>query len=223
MPRAKSVGVSIAALLLLSAPVFAVQIEGDYVETRSADVYTGHCFANSEVGLTGDQATLAWRVRSGSWNGVPLDGLSVVLVTRASSTLGDPFSNPYPAKAVLIVDQKANADQRHALVAFSKEMAGRLAENIVKIESAPITMNVGDEDHHGSVGLRAGDLARIETRALGSRDHICGGETAYYPPLTELAHAMPAFTLADEYKGKGLDREWKIFGKRSAFIGTFSR
>ncbi len=38
-------------------------IHGDYMESRSADVYTGFCVANSEVGLVGDQAILAWKVR----------------------------------------------------------------------------------------------------------------------------------------------------------------
>src|SRR5881397_2739036 len=87
------------ALLLLSVSAFAGQINGDYVETRSADVYTGPCFANAESGLVGDQATLAWRIRNGEWNGVSLDNLSVVAVTRASATLGDPYHNPYPARS----------------------------------------------------------------------------------------------------------------------------
>ena len=42
-------------------------IKGNYVEVRSADVYTGPCFANAEVGLEGKQAILAWRVSQGSW------------------------------------------------------------------------------------------------------------------------------------------------------------
>ena len=57
-------------------------IKGNYVEVRSADVYTGPCFANAEVGLEGKQAILAWRVSQGSWKGVSLDGLSVVAVSR---------------------------------------------------------------------------------------------------------------------------------------------
>jgi len=48
------------ALAFLCASAEA-QIAGDYLESRSADVYTGQCFANGEVGLTGDQAILAHR------------------------------------------------------------------------------------------------------------------------------------------------------------------
>src|SRR5215468_994815 len=56
----------------------AQTISGDYIETRSADVWTGPCVANGEVNLTGDQAILAWHVKKGTWNGVSLEGLNVV-------------------------------------------------------------------------------------------------------------------------------------------------
>ena len=101
-----SLAVVIVAVVLV-APVVAQQISGDYIETRSADVYTGQCFANGEVGLTGNEAILGWRVQRGSWNGVALDGLSIAAAVRAKATLGDPYENPYPAKAVLIVDELA--------------------------------------------------------------------------------------------------------------------
>ena len=78
-------------------------IQGDYVEARSADVFTGPCFANSQVDLEGKEAILGWKVHHGSWNGVSLDGLGVVAVVRAKATLGDPYHTPYPAEAVLIV------------------------------------------------------------------------------------------------------------------------
>lgn len=83
-------------LLAFSTSAIAQQIRGDYLETRSADVYTGQCFANGEVNLVGNEAILAWQVRSGSWDGVPLQGLIVTAVVRAQGTLGDPYENPYP-------------------------------------------------------------------------------------------------------------------------------
>jgi len=213
-----------AGALLLAAPLFAAQISGDYLETRSADVYTGACVANAEAGLTGNEATIAWRIRQGEWNGVSLDGLAVVAGARASATLGDPFTNPYPARAVLIVDRKASEDQKCALIEFAKAMGGRLLENVVLVESAPISLSVGEADLHGSVKLEAGTLARVQTRALGDKDHLCGNEVTYYPPLTgQLTHAMPAYTVADEYQGGALGSQWKLYGKRSAFVGTFER
>ena len=99
------------ALLLLSTSALGQQIRGDYIETRSADVYTGQCFANGEVNLVGDEAILAWHVQSGSWDGVSLDGLTVAAAVHAHATLGDPYENPYPAQAVLFVDDQATPQQ----------------------------------------------------------------------------------------------------------------
>src|SRR5437588_6623361 len=128
----------------------AQKITGDYLESRSADVYVAQCFANSEVGITGDQALLAWHVRNGSWNGQKLDGLSVIAAVKASATIGDPYSDPYPAKAVLLVDEQANAAQREALMAFAQHMGGKLISTVVKVIPTTIEMNVlRDHAHHG--------------------------------------------------------------------------
>jgi len=91
-----------------SLSMAAQEIRGDYLETRSADVYTGQCFANGEVNLVGNEAILAWHVQSGGWDGVPLQGLTVAAAVRANGTLGDPYESPYPAKAVLLVDDQAS-------------------------------------------------------------------------------------------------------------------
>src|SRR5258708_6761754 len=100
----------------------AAQITGKYIEARSADVYTGPCFANSEVNLAGQEAVLGWRVDKGTWGDVKLDGLSVVAVVRANSTLGDPYANPLPAKTVMILDERATQGQREALIKFAQAL-----------------------------------------------------------------------------------------------------
>jgi len=205
----------------LAVPVQAA-IKGDYIEVRGADVYTGPCFANSEMNLEGKQAILAWKVTSGSWDGVPLDGLSVVAVVRANATLGDRFEDPYPAKAILIVDVNATARQRTALADFARSMAGRLTENVVRVEALAIRLNTSEGGQHGSASLVAGNLASIKTRSLCAGDHICGNEEVFYPPLTQVAHAMPAYTLQDSFNGQGLGVVWDRADERSAFVGSFS-
>ncbi|MGA9769286.1 MAG: DUF1326 domain-containing protein [Blastocatellia bacterium] len=217
------------AALAISVPMFATvsraqHISGDYIETRSADVWTGPCVANGEVNLAGDQAILAWRVTKGDWNGVALDGLSVVSVVKAGATLGDPYTNPYPAKTVMIVDEKATAEQQKALVGFAQMMAGELLNNVVRVEVAPIKMEVSRDGHHyGKTFLRAGKLAGIETRALNGKDHLCGNEDIFYQPLSQMMHSMPAVAELDEYTGPSLGVSWTVHGKRSAFVGSFAR
>lgn len=208
-----------AAFLAISA---SAAIKGNYVEVRSADVYTGPCFANSEMSLRGDQAILAWDVSQGNWKGTTLDGLSVVAVVKANATLGDIYHDPYPAKAVLIVDSRANSAQRQALEEFAESMGGRLLSHVVRVDFAPINMKVGAGTEHGTVELVAGNLARIETRSLCSGDKICGNEEIYYPPLTAVDHAMPAYTLDDSFSGAGLGVVWNLRSERSAFVGTFT-
>jgi len=211
----------VALMAVLAVPGNAA-IKGDYIEARSADVYTGPCFANGEVGLVGNEAILAWKISEGEWNGTSLNGLGVVAVVKAHATLGDPYHSAYPAQSILIVDQRANAQQRLALQAFAEAMAGKLLSHVVRVDAAPIQLTLAQGEEHGTARLVAGNLARIETRSLCHGDDICGNEFVYYPPLVQLAHAMPAFTLEDSFQGKGLDVVWNHMGKRSAFVGTFT-
>src|SRR5580693_4892510 len=99
--------ISLAASLSFAGGLPTGSIYGNYVEARTADVYTGPCFANSEVGLTGQLAVFGWKVTKGSWSGVNLDGMSVVGVVRAHHTLGDVYETAYPVVSVMIVDSRA--------------------------------------------------------------------------------------------------------------------
>jgi hypothetical protein len=209
-------------LLVFSTAAIAQQIRGDYIETRSADVYTGQCFANGEVNLVGDEAILAWHVQSGSWDGVPLDGLTVAAAVHARATLGDPYANPYPAQAVLIVDEQASQPQRSALIAFAHQMGGELLRHAEQIVPAPVELVVNPQ-RHGVALLRAGQFATVQTRPVNDQDHLCGNEVTFYPPLTQLTHSMPAVAMTDSYRGPGLDVDWESHGRRSAFVGTFVR
>ncbi len=199
-------------------------IHGEYLESRNADVWVGACFSNSEIGIVGDQAIMAWRIAGGNWNGVKLDGLSVVGVVKAAATLGSVYDNPYPAKSMLIFDSKATEDQRAALTSFVKAMGGRLFETIVKTESAPISFAVAYEGEHPTSGtMKAGAIASIQTRLVGDKDHICGHEEVAFEPLAPTIHAMASVALVDSFKGVGLGVSWTLSEKRSAFVGTFAK
>jgi hypothetical protein len=206
--------------LLLVPGAEGAGISGDYLEARTADVWTGPCFANGEMGLEGKEAILAWRVAEGGWDGVALAGLSVVAVVTTDATLGDPAEFSGAARSLLLVDERAAPAQRAALTAFARTMAGDLLGQVVEVETAPIRMDV---DGAAGVGrLHAGEMAEIETRALGPHDRHCGNEIVYYPPLTA-ARAVPAATVAHAFRGGELGVTWSSPGKRSAFVGSFVR
>ncbi len=118
----------VLTVLTLLATVVPAQAEtrpvltGKYIEARTCDIWTGPCFANAEVNLTGKHAVLGWKVDQGEFRGTRLDGLGVVAVVAASDTLG--VQQTGKARAVIIVDSRANAQQREALLALARA-AGR--------------------------------------------------------------------------------------------------
>jgi hypothetical protein len=209
----------ILILALAAAPAAAVS--GHYLEARTSDVYTGPCFANAEVGLAGKEAILAWRVTEGAWQGAELAGLSVVAVVAADATFGDPFGGPLSPEAVVLVDERADAAQRRALVDLARELSGELLADVRSVEAAPIELEVGERSGHAR--LAAGRVAALATRGLTHADHLCGNETVYYDPLSPTDGATPAVTLEHRYTGDELGKTWSSPGKRSAFVGTFHR
>jgi len=216
------------------APAGAAHIRGDYVEARTADVFTGPCFSNAEVFLTGHQAVMAWKVTEGSWDGVDLGGLCVAAAVRGTTT----FSEDRPAKArsVIIVDDRATAPQRAALVAMAKALAGERLTQVVDVETSLMSVTVEDhataepaashKDHGMPQAPRASfwapGLAEINTRPLSDTDHFCGNEVVAYSPLSKGVEALPAYTLCHTFKGKGLNTNWNDPNCRSSFVGHFA-
>ena len=166
---------------------------------------------------------MAWHITEGQWDGVSLDGLTVVGAIKAQATLGDPYGHPYPAKSVLLVDRQATPEQRQALINFAQEMGGELLRHVVRAIDTRIDMEVAEGQHSARARLQAGDIVTVETRGIGDKDHLCGNENTFYQPLTQTAHAMPAVAMTDEYRGTDLNTSWTLHDKRSAFVGTFAR
>ena len=216
------------ALILGFSPAFAGQeiaptIQGKYVEVRSCDVYVGYCFANAEMGLTGEEAIMTWDVTQGSWNDVDLTGKKVIAIVRANATLGDRDHNPLPAKSILVIDSTATDAQADALSAMAKEFAGALLDNVVKTERTDITVQMDKCTDESCATVRAGDIVNIIAQCLNKGDKVCGNEEAYYAPLTDVKNAMPHYTDRDMFAGKGLGVTWDSSGRRSAYLATFAR
>lgn len=211
---------------LVVATAFAADttpaISGDYLEVRSCDVYTGPCFANSEMNLAGKEGMMFWSVRSGSWKGIKLDGLGVMAVVKADGTLGDLKYQPRSGQAVLIVDAKADSKQQAALADFARSMAGKLIAKVVEVKSAPIEAKLATCTKLGCASVKAGDLVEISTSCLGGKHDVCGNEDTFYPPLSKVDGAYPVFTDVASYSGPGLGCTWQLTGTRGAFLATFA-
>ena len=213
---------ALAASISFADAIPSRTVYGNYIEARTADVYTGPCFANAEVGLTGDLAVMGWKIDQGSFQGVNLDGLSVMGAIHASNTLGNVIDTVYPVKAVLIIDERANAEQRLALKAFAQKMGGQLLADVVHIEYQPIEFAVADNNvHTRKAVMTAGNMVKLETRAMTDADQVCHNESVWYQPLTPVEHAMAAYTVSNDFGGTGLGTVWKYSGNRGSFVGTF--
>jgi hypothetical protein len=220
--------------LLGSSVAGAAEIRGDYVEARTADVFTGPCFSNAEVFIYGSQAVMAWKVTEGSFRGVDLSGLGVAAAVKGTTTFSE--DKPELARAVLIVDEKADSRQREALVALARALGGKRLENVVDVKTAPIRLKVeshqasaADKAHEGHgmphaprASFWAAGLAQIVTRPLDDGDHFCGNEVVAYPPLSKGVEALPAYTLGHQFKGAGLGGNWDDPNCRSSFVGRFA-
>ena len=210
---------TVAALLLSGASLQAAGITGQYIEARTCDVWTGPCFANAEMNLGGKHAVLGWKVDRGQFDNVSLDGLSVVAVVAASDTLG--LQQTGTAKAVLIVDSRANEAQKAALVSLAKKQGGELTANVVGVERSTITLDMCACEGNGCATLKAG-AATIETRCLDEKhDKVCGNEAAFYPPLAKGVKVRAAYAVKHSFTGKGVNETWNDAGRRGAYLGSF--
>lgn len=221
-------------LVLSTSFVNAADLQGDYLEARTADVFTGPCISNAEVFISGNQAVMAWKVNQGSWKGTDLSGLCVAAAVQATTTFSE--DQPDKAAAVLIVDHKASPQQREALVKMAQELGGARLRNVVAVQST--RMNLKLEDHpvsaadlsHSAHGMPhaprasfwAAGLANIVTRPLDDNDHFCGNEVIAYAPLSLGVKVLPAYTLGHEFKGAGLNTRWNDPHCRSSFVGHFA-
>jgi len=193
-------------------------VSGTYVEARTAEVFTGGCIMNSEAETMGKQAVLAWKVDRGTFNGVSLDGLSVVAALAGDRNLGmTEMGGAKPAvSSAVYVDERANTAQRIALVAMANELSNGLVGTIVQVTPAPISF----ADHGSEIAVTAGS-ASLEVNKHLTHDPTCGAQL-WFHPLASVDNATVGVADAHAFTGAVLGTKWSDPNRRSAFFGTFS-
>jgi len=214
----------LTVLVALLSPTAALSqtIEGEYLEVRTCDVYTGPCFANAEVNETGKEATLAWNIRSGVVEGVDLAGLRAAAIVRANATLGDPYRDPAPSRSILFLDERADEAQRGQLRSFVLDRLGKLAGEVLAERSSHIELAVANCAKSGCATLGIGDEVSVSTRCIGGDDHVCGNEVVFYPPLTEVTASIPAVAVEHAVQSDELNLKFTDRGSRGAFTASFA-
>jgi len=209
------------AVVALAVPAFAADsITGTYMESRTCQVYTGPCFANAETAMAGKEAVMAWNIESGKRGGVELKGLSVVMVVRGDDMFGHQgLAEPKKVQSAIIVDDRASAEQRAALVEFAKEHTGQAGRGVIRVDAAPIKMSMDSVELKGE--LKAGEVVTLKTRKTKPGDCICSNEIAFYPPLAQLERFAPGVSIESEFKGRAFGATWSNPDSRSAYMGEF--
>ncbi len=207
----------ITGSLFVSSAV-ADPIEGQYLEIRTCQVYTGPCFANGEVGLSGKDAVMAWKIQRGQLDGVDLAGLGVAMVVRSTDTLGHGgLLDAGELQSMVILDDRATSDQRRALLQFAKQQTN--VERVKAVQTASIELGIDVATLSGQ--LQVGDFVEVKARKARPSDCICSNESAFYPPLAALKGFVPGVTIEGEVTVRPLGRRWSIPDSRTAYLGTF--
>ena len=193
-------------------------VTGEYVEARTAEVFTGGCIMNSEAETMGKQAVLAWKVDRGSFNGIAIDGLSVVAAMSGDRNLGmTEMGGEKPSvRTAVFVDQRANAAQQIALVAMASELSKGLVGTIVQVTPTPIEF----ADHGGEINVSAAQVSLAVSKHL-THDPTCGA-MQWFHPFASMDESAMGVTNRNFFTGSALGTKWSDPNKRSAFFGTFS-
>ena len=219
----KSATLTAIALVLTAQAAMAGgrgRVTGDYVEARTAEVFAGGCIMNSEAETMGRQAILAWRIASGTFDGVPLDGLTVVAAIAGDRNLGMREmggEEPTSVKAIITVDPRASAAQRDALVALVRELSGGLISEIIKVESGTVRFATTSK----YVEVSVPDTLELVVNKEMKHDPSCGA-MQWFKPFAPLMQSAMGTAEAHSFSGSGLGTRWSAPDKRSAFWGTFA-
>ena len=210
-------GVLSLAAVTLSAR--GVTVRGTYVEARTSEVFAGACIVNGEVGTTGREALLAWRVDDGQFNGVPLTGLAVVAAVAGDANLSvyEMGGERAHTRAALFVDARATEAQRKALAAMATSLSKDTIGTVVSVTPAPIEFV--DEGHEIRVVTQT---VRLVVEKHLDHDPTCGNKQ-WFGPLSTVDQADMGATDENMFDGASLGTKWSDPGKRSGFFGTFSR
>jgi hypothetical protein len=157
-------------------------------------------------------------VDRGTFNGIAIDGLSVVAAIAGDRNLGmtEMGGEKPEVRSAMFVDARANAAQRLALVAMANELSNGLVGTIVQVTPSPIAF----VDYGSEIQVAAGP-ASLDVNKHMTHDPTCGA-MQWFHPLASVDNATIGVADQHVFTGSALGTKWSDPNKRSAFFGTFS-
>lgn len=207
--------IALAAGPALCAAPAAGRLSGDYVEVRTASVFAGPCHYNGELTTTGQDAQMAWHVRTGAWRGTSLSGLCAVADVSAEANLKDETA---PRRSVLTIDSRATAAQAKALAGMLMDAYGKALGTVVAVRQAPISFSRRGD----AFTVAAEGAGRFSVEAMPDRACCTQPQLVWYKPLIPLKDRRVGFTKASSVDNAALGTEWTKNGQNTAFYGAFA-
>ena len=208
-----AMGLVIGAGSLVSARA-PERISGDYVEARTASVFTGACHYNGELVTTGRQAVAAWNFTSGSFNGVDLAGVRALAAVSSDANLGEQNA---ARKAELIIDTQASEAQAKAVAALLREKNSASLGEIVSVRRAAVSFTRTG----GEYAVKADGIASMSVKALPDGECCKQPNLVWYAPLAPIADKKVGYTQNAAYLAGTVGDTWQRSGENSAFYGSF--
>jgi hypothetical protein len=188
----------------------AQEIQGRYVEARTASVMAGACHYNGEVVTRGRDAVMAFRIDKGRSGALDLQGVKAVAMVTSAANLVDGAER----RTILVIDSAASDEQAAAAAAELRNRYGKAFGTVVDVRRAPVSFSERD----GRLEVEAEDYATLSVQALADRACCKMPHLVWYEPLVPVADRQVGYTVKAESKAF---TPWLDAGENTAFHGTF--
>lgn len=206
---------ALAVSLLGTGAKAAPAVTGDYVESRSANVFVGACHHEGEIQTAGRNAVLAWNVSGGEFRGVSLKGVSAVAVVAGDKYLS---LDGVKRRSVIYVDAAATPEQQDAMAAFLKERAAAALGEVAAVKAAPISFDATGDLYRVQVAGAAFMKIKKQTQELCCKQPY----EVWGKPFVPVQGAKAGYCVGVEYKDSSLLQAWSATEQNNAFFGRFA-
>jgi hypothetical protein len=209
------VWVSLVFATLLPAQQQSV-IRGDYIEDRSNHVYGCYCEWSGESETGGNEAILAWNIKSGEFRGTDLAGVKVAVVIMGERTLS---MGATQRKSVLLVDGAARKQQQRAVEDLVRENYAQLIGTVLGVYSVELDFTRKAD----KASLLAKGLIDLEMRKARLPEDALQGARLWYDPFIPMTESTLGTTVHTTYSGSDFKQQWnKSEATISGYFGTFA-
>jgi hypothetical protein len=205
----------LAASLLAAGAQAAPTVSGDYVESRSANIYVGACHHEGELLTAGRDAVLAWNITDGDYHGVSLNGVRAVAVVAGDKNLSLP---DVKRRSVLYISEDATSAQREAVAALLKEKAAGALGEVAGVKTAPISFDASGNTYRVQVAGAAFMKIKKETQELCCKQPY----VLWDHPFVHVDAAKAGYCLGVEFKDSGMLQAWSATDQNNAYFGHFA-